>query len=175
MNPHNQPAVEVLIARCDCASQTRAMAWLGITKELAQLIFFIAGTTSAIGAWLTYRANSQLESARWTVRMYEKFYEQADLKRTREALDCEANDENVQSLVADQSSRLTDYLNFFELLAILHKSKQMSASSMEAMFGYYLDCMQKQPSLMSYIRNSAESGFEQLAAYMQGRSSGKLK
>jgi len=51
----------------------------------------------------------------------------------------------------------------------------MSASAIEAMFGYYLDCIQKQPSLMSYIRNSAESGFEQLAAYMQKRSSGKLK
>src|SRR5690349_14952238 len=122
--------------------------WLGIAKELAQLIFFVAGTASAIGAWLTYRANSQLESARWTVRMYEKFYEQADLKRTGEALDCEANDENVQSLVADKSSRLTDYLNFFELLAILHKSKQVSASAIEAMFGYYLDCIQRQASLM---------------------------
>lgn len=107
--------------------------------------------------------------------MYEKFYEQPELKKTREALDCEANDESVQSLVADQSPRLTDYLNFFELLAILQKSKQMSASSIESMFGYYLDCIQKQPSLMSYIRNSAESGFEQLAAYMQARSSGKLE
>ena len=69
--------------------------------------------------------------------MYEKFYEQPDLKRTREALDCEANAESIQALVADESSRLTDYLNFFELLAILQKSKQMSTASIEAMFGYY--------------------------------------
>lgn len=144
---------------------------LAAVRDVAQTCFFIAGTASVIGAWRTYHANSLLESARWTVRMYEKFYEQPELKKTREALDCEANADSISELVADESSRLTDYLNFFELLAILHRSKQMSGSSLEAMFGYYLDCIQRQPSLMSYIRNSAESGFEQLAAYLRKRQS----
>jgi hypothetical protein len=58
-------------------------------------------------------------------------------------LDCEPNADSVEGLVEDQSSKLTDYLNFFELLAILHKSKQMSASAIEDMFGYYLDCIQR--------------------------------
>jgi len=70
-----------------------------------------------------------------------EIYEQADLKRTREALDCEANDENVRSLVADESCRLTDYLNVLELLAILDKSKQMSTPAIEAMFGQSPSCV----------------------------------
>jgi hypothetical protein len=101
--------------------------------------------------------------------MYEKFYEQDELKKTREALDCEPNADSVEGLVEDQSSKLTDYLNFFELLAILHKSKQMSASAIEDMFGYYLDCIQRHGPLMSYVTNSSQSGFEQLARYLRIR------
>lgn len=145
------------------------MPSLTILKDVAQTVFFLAGSASAIGAWTTYLANSRLENARWTVRMYEKFYEQAELKKAREALDCETNAESVKALVEDQSSKLTDYLNFFELLAILNKSKQMSRSAIEDMFGYYLDCIQKHTTLMAYIRNSSESGFEQLAKYFLGR------
>jgi len=51
--------------------------------------------------------------------MYEKFYEEPKLKKIRQILDCEANSETVAELVRDESWRLTDYLNFFELLAIL--------------------------------------------------------
>lgn len=147
---------------------------LSSVRDVVQTCFFVAGTASAIGVWITYRANSRMEKARWTVRMYEKFYEQPDLKKTREALDCEANAESVKALVDDESSRLTDYLNFFELLAILHSAKQMNVSEIEAMFGYYLDCIQRQSALMSYLRNSSESGFEQLAAYLQNRGTYKV-
>lgn len=145
------------------------MPALAFCKDLAQAVFYVVGTASAVGACITYLANSRLERARWTVRMYEKFYEQADLKKTREALDCETNAASVKDLVEDESSRLTDYLNFFELLAVLHKSKQVSSSEIEDMFGYYLDCMQRQTALMSYLRNSSESGFEQLSDYLQNR------
>lgn len=146
------------------------MLSLTIIRDAAQTCFFVAGTASAIGAWITYRANSRLERAQWTVRMYEKFYEEKDLKTTREILDCEPNAESVRVFVEDESSRLTDYLNFFELLAILHASRQMSSSEIEAVFGYYLDCIQKQASLMSYIRNRSENGFEQLDGYLRNRT-----
>lgn len=46
--------------------------------------------------------------------MYEKFYEEPELKKTREALDCAANSQSVERLVQDPSPELTDYLNFFE-------------------------------------------------------------
>jgi len=101
--------------------------------------------------------------------MYEKFYEQPELKKTREALDCAANSQSVERMVQDPSPELTDYLNFFELLAILHNARQMSKSNLEAMFGYYLDCIQRQASVMSYIRNSTENGFEQLDKYLRTR------
>ena len=140
-----------------------------IIKDWVPILAFTLGAWSALQAARTYRLNTRLEQARWTVRMYEKFYEQAELKKTREALDCKANSQSVEKLVLDESPELTDYLNFFELLAILHNAKQMSRSNLEAMFGYYLDCIQRQASLMSYIRNSSENGFEQLEKYLQNR------
>ena len=45
----------------------------------------------------------------------------------------------------------------------------MSKSNLEAMFGYYLDYIQKQASLVSYIRNSTENGFERLDKYLRTR------
>jgi len=149
---------------------TVSMHLSAIIKDWVPILAFVAGASSVIQATRTYRLSTRLEQARWTVRMYEKFYEQPDLKKTREALDCESNAESVKELVEGQSPTLTDYLNFFELLAILHNAKQMSRSNLEAMFGYYLDCIQKQASLMSYVRNSRENGFEQLDKYLRSRA-----
>jgi hypothetical protein len=145
------------------------MPWFTATKELLQAAFYLIGIVSALGAWRTYINNSRLERARWILRMYEKFYEEEELKRIREALDCPTDSETISALVEDQSSKLTDYLNFFELLAILKNSKQMKGPEIEAMFGYYLNCIQNQPKLMAYIRNSSENGFEGLAAYLKNR------
>src|SRR6185437_1770382 len=138
-------------------SHSLPMHWLTVFQQAFQTGFYLVGIVTALSAWRTYISNSKLERARWIVRMYEKFYEEQELKKTREALDCPANSETVNALVEDQSSKLTDYLNFFELLVILKHSGQMRASEIEAMFGYYLDCIQKQTSLMSYIRNSSEN------------------
>lgn len=140
-----------------------------VIRDWVPILAFILGAWSALQATRTYRLNTRLEQARWTVRMYEKFYEQPELKKTREALDCAANSQSVERMVQDPSPELTDYLNFFELLAILHNARQMSKSNLEAMFGYYLDCIQRQASVMSYIRNSTENGFEQLDKYLRTR------
>ena len=98
--------------------------------------------------------------------MYEKFFEQHDLKKVRDALDCPPNSTSAAILVEAESTELTDYLNFFELLAILRESKQMSATAIEDMFGYYLDCIQRQPALVSYVADD-KNGFEKLRKYLQ--------
>lgn len=128
------------------------MPILTSVKDVVQIAVFVFGIWGAFQAYRTYRANSRLEQARWTVRMYEKFFEQRDLKAVRDALDCPPNSSNAAALVEGEPAELTDYLNFFELLAILWESKQMGTAAIEDMFGYYLDCIQRQHVLVSYRR-----------------------
>jgi len=171
LNQLNQPKAEFRIYRVvSIKSHSLSMTWYTVARELAQTAFYLVGIGSTIVGVKSYIGNSRLERAKWIVRMYEKFYEAEELKKIRETLDCPTDSEIVSGLVEDQSSKLTDYLNFFELLAILKNSRQMQGCEIEAMFGYYLDCIQKQPRLMSYLRNSSESGFERLANYLKNRN-----
>ena len=67
--------------------------------------------------------------------MYEKFYEKSDLKAVREIVDCEGGDSpGISRLVSEEPPELTDYLNFFEFVAVLKKSHQLSANEIESLF-----------------------------------------
>lgn len=137
-------------------------------KDIVQIAVLPFAIWGACQAYKTYSANSRLEHARWTVRMYEKFFEQRDLKAVRDALDCPPDSSSAATLIEGQPAELTDYLNFFELLAILRESKQMSGGAIEDMFGYYLDCIQRQRVLVSYVGDD-QNGFEKLNKYLQTR------
>ena len=64
-------------------------------------------------------------------------------------------------LVAKESAAWTDYLNFFEFMAYLQSSKQLSRRDVDALFSYYLGCLKKHPEAAAYIRNPAK-GYENL-------------
>lgn len=144
------------------------MLTLANVKDVVQIAVFVFGIWGAFQAYRTYRANFRLEQARWTVRMYEKFFEQHELKAVRDMLDCPPDSASATTLIEGQSAELTDYLNFFELLAILRESKQMGSVAIEDMFGYYLDCIQRQRVLVSYVTDD-KNGFEKLNKYLQTR------
>lgn len=148
------------------------MPTLASVKDAVQIAVFVFGIWGAFQAYRTYRANSRLEQARWTVRMYEKFFEQENLKAVRDDLDCAPNSASATTLVEAESTKLTDYLNFFELLAILQESKQMKTAAIEDMFGYYLDCIQRQRVLVSYVTDR-KNGFEKLSKYLATRAAGQ--
>lgn len=128
----------------------------------AGIVYSMVGTVAAIGALLVYRNNSKRERARWAEGLYTRFYEKPELKKVRDQLDCVAGDAGVASLVSEESSALTDYLNFFEFVAYLQSSKQLSRTDVQALFGYYLDCVRRHKDVVGYIRNK-EKGFEYLS------------
>lgn len=128
----------------------------------AGIVYSMVGTVAAIGALLVYRNNSKRERARWAEGLYTRFYEKPELKKVRDQLDCVAGDAGVASLVSEESSALTDYLNFFEFVAYLQSSKQLSRTDVHALFGYYLDCLRRHKDVVGYIRNK-EKGFEYLS------------
>jgi hypothetical protein len=130
-------------------------------KTISEIIGSI-GTFLAVSsaAWIYYR-NSRLERAKWQAHLYEKFYEKPDLKRVREILD--SDDEislEITKLIRDESPEFTDYLNFFEFVAFLKKSKQLKIDEVDDLFGYYLDCLNRRSDIQVYV---SKRGYELLS------------
>jgi hypothetical protein len=63
-------------------------------------------------------------------------FEKPELKATRNLLDCRADDQGVGALVGAERPDFTDYLNFFEFVAYLRKSKQLDDDDTSALFDY---------------------------------------
>jgi len=137
---------------------------LGILKDIATIL----GAIAALWAIYVYFTNSRVRRAEWLASLYEKFYEKSDLKAVREILDCEGGDSpDISRLVSEEPPELTDYLNFFEFVAVLKKSHQLSANEIESLFGYYLDCLEKCCQVRNYIANK---GYEHLNNLLQARA-----
>jgi hypothetical protein len=145
----------------DCSQYTILLVVLIDPLKAVQIGSYIAGVFAAFWAVLVYRSNSRRERARWAENLYSRFYEKEELKLVRDMLDCGPGDKQVAELVRSESAAWTDYLNFFEFVAYLQSSKQLSKQDVEALFRYYLDCLKKHPDAESYIRDK-EKGYEYL-------------
>lgn len=136
-------------------------------KDIATIV----GALAALFAIYVYFRNSRLERARWLGSLYEKFYERNDLKEVREVLDCDTGDSpEINKLVNEESQRFTDYLNFFEFVAVLGKSGQLKQDEIEDLFRYYLDCLEKNRKVRDYI---AAKGYEHLDKLLRDRARAK--
>ena len=147
------------------------MTW----KTRVEIFYMMAATMSAVGTALAamfaafvYRRNSALERAKWASNLYEKFYEATTLKQMRDRLDCLNDMDSVNEIVIREESIFTDYLNFFEFIAFLKSSKQLKNSEIDALFGYYLDCLNRHDRVKQYISNP-ENGYEGLANLLKSR------
>lgn len=134
---------------------------LEIIHYWAPTVAALATMCVAISALTVYRRNSRLERARWAAELYRDFYVQDKLKAIRDRMDCSANSDDVNQLVADQNSEFTDYLNFFEYIGFLKDSRQLRDSEVERLFGYYLGCLKRHSSVRAYILD-AKNGYEGL-------------
>ncbi len=135
--------------------------------EISNIVAIIAaiGTlVTALVAVSVYLRNSKLERAKWSLSLYEKFYEQSNLKEIRDILDNEPDHERVVSLVLEGSANFTDYLNFFEFMAFLERDKQLKRAEVKALFDYYLKCLNRHPRVLNFVR---ENGYEDLQKLLE--------
>jgi len=144
-------------------------------RDRVELVYMMTATISAVGTALAagfaafvYRRNAVLARAKWASSLYEKFYEATTLKQMRERLDSSNDSDLVNEIVIREESAFTDYLNFFEFIAFLKLSKQLKDSEIEALFGYYLDCLNRHDRVKKYILNS-QNGYEGLAKLLTSR------
>ncbi len=137
-------------------------------KLLPQTAYYIVAIIAAISALVVYRRNHRLEQSRWLSTFYDKFYESDKYKRVRELLDSQMSDD-VRDMVLNEDPDFTDYLNFFEHVAIFAGSRQLRTDDVEASFCYYLDCLQVHERVCDYI-NNRDKGYEKLKAYLEARN-----
>lgn len=136
-------------------------------KTVFEIGYYIVAICAAIAAVIVYYQNRRLEQSRWASTFYDKFYEGDRYRNVRVLLD-PSDSQNVEKLVDEESVEFTDYLNFFEQIAIFAESGQLTSSDVEASFAYYLNCLENQPKVRSYIENE-QKGFEKLKAYLSKR------
>lgn len=86
----------------------------------------------------------------------------------RNLLDCPTDLSEVDKLVEQEDSEFTDYLNFFEPVAVLTESKRLNRKDVEDSFGYYLNCLENLERVREYINNE-EKGYEQLKDFLRTR------
>ncbi len=145
-----------------------------VDPELIKALAALIGASAGVAAILVYYSNSRLQRAKWLAQLYEKFYERIDLKEVRTLLDCESDDEvaAVSAIVREEEAKFTDYLNFFEFVAVLSDLGQLGDREIEQLFGYYLDCFQKVSDVRNYIADKAK-GYEQLDKLLRKRAKRK--
>ena len=140
-------------------------ALLDFVKTYGPGIGALGTLVAAIYAVRTYRRSQRLEESRFLVQLYEKFFESVSYKAIREALDCGSEAPGVADLVTQESREFTDYLNFFEMVAVLIRQKQVSFTNVESLFDYYLGCLKKHRSVYAYIKEPS-NGFEELSTLL---------
>jgi hypothetical protein len=80
----------------------------------------------------------------------------------------------VSDLVKAEGPGFTDYLNFFELLAYLHKSEPISTQEVSGVFDYYLKSLKRHKDVADYIATPSK-GFETLNELLNTINQGNRK
>jgi hypothetical protein len=130
--------------------------WVKISQvgaNLANILLAIATTIAGFIALKTYKKSARLEETKWIAGLYEKFFEKGDLKPVREILDCDDPISlDITKLIRDEPPEFTDYLNFFEFVAALKYSGQMTFKQVEQLFSYYINCLARREDVRDYVR-----------------------
>lgn len=136
--------------------------------ETLRSIATIVGALAALWGIYVYFTNSRLKRAEWLGNLYEKFYERPELKPVREILDCEGgHSAAIDKLISEEPAEFSDYLNFFEFVAVLRNSRQLSEGEIEDLFHYYLDCLENCRPVRDYI---TRKGYERLDLMLKKRA-----
>jgi hypothetical protein len=124
----------------------------------AQALVVFAGGAFAL---YQYRQGQRQQHARWLVELSDRFYRDEAHRRVRGKLSDRDEPVAVDELFND--SEVTDYLNFFELIAHLVLDKQLRWKDVEVMFDWWLNDIRLYPNLKESLGKRPEGyGFEKL-------------
>ena len=141
-------------------------------KDWFDFAFKLISTIGVIVAVITYQRNLKVKHAEWLWSLYQKFFENEQLKTVRKYLIY--HPERFEKLFDAQLTeedevlieKVDDFLNFFEFIASLNTLNQISEKEINMMFDYYLTAISKNEHLKTYIQTE---GFENLNQLIQNR------
>jgi hypothetical protein len=125
---------------------------------------YVIAILAALGSLWQYRRNSKRERTRWLFELYQRFYDQNNLKAMRVRIDggdtkfiTEGRD---NFLLAD----LDDFLNFFELIAYLQKRDDLLRKEVLVMFEYPLRMIAQDQAVFGYV---SQYGYDELRGLLK--------
>jgi hypothetical protein len=140
--------------------------------EWVQLIGAVLAVAAAVFALKTYHDNVRLKRAEWIDKLHSKFFESPNYKRMRRILDYEPAPEfpDLEQALCGKTPDdelcecFVDYLNFFEYISSLWKTRQLTHNEIFMLFQYYLYLIRKHQFIWDYVRHE---GFENLAELIE--------
>lgn len=143
------------------------LALKGVAGSFVVVSFFVTA--------LTYYKNSHYEKSKWLNQLYEKFFETSVYSDIRELLDYNSSPNEKYARLKDIIERKSDsesklqeqlvvYLNFFEYIATLWKTGQISERDVHMMFGYYIKNLEKHGWLMDFAKQNEFKNLPRLIA-----------
>jgi hypothetical protein len=148
-------------------------AWGAYLTGGATIVLSSVAIVAGFQGLREYRSRMIAEKSKWFLQLYEKLFENPQYKDVRRRLDYDDADEIKALLKADLGNQkftfdqqvkfdeFTDYLNFFELIALLKAIGQLTSEDIRATFDYYLRLLthQRNPEIRQYLK---KEGFENL-------------
>ena len=118
---------------------------------------------SAAFAALTYRRNANTKRAEFLLQLHKAFFVDPTYKPIRDLLDNpnESDAEKLRKHIQEETAELTDFLNFFELIAYFESCKTLRRHDVDALLSYYLHLIKTNGPLSSYISKD-QTSFEYL-------------
>lgn len=142
-------------------------------KDWIDLLFKIISAIGVIIAVITYWRNVNVKHAEWLWNLYQKFFENEQLKTVRKYLIYEPGrfeklfDSDITEDDTILIEKVDDFLNFFEFIASLKKLRQIDEKEIDMMFDYYLTAISRNKHLSAYIK---KEGFENLTQLIENRN-----
>jgi len=140
---------------------------LAILEWVIKLAAGIGALVAVIVAVVNYMAQTRLKQAEWLKSLFEKFFENPNYKEVRMWL--EYGHLHARLTVEDQQLReineekFTDFLNFFEFIAVLYTRAHLTGDQVSDVFDYYLHKIKSDEDCQSWID---QYSFEKLKALL---------
>jgi len=138
-----------------------------ILEWIIKLAAGVGALVAVIVAVVNYRAQTRLKQAEWLKSLFEKFFEDSNYKEVRMWLDYGHLHDRLtvegQRFREINEEKFTDFLNFFEFLAVLHARKHLTKEQVFDVFDYYLKKIKEDPDCQKWIN---EYSFEKLKALL---------
>jgi hypothetical protein len=129
-----------------------------------QCATYVIAILAASGSLWQYQRNSKRERTRWLFELYQRFYEQKNLKAIRVRVD-----RGDTKFIAEESDfylldELDELLNFFEFIAYLQKRGDLQRDEILVMFEYPLRMIAKDQAVFGDV---SQYGYDELRGLLK--------